>query len=132
MKIAVAANGSTLEDLVPDAFEESPYLLIVETDDGSFEVYRNPEGQGGAGLAMTREIMKRDCEALISGSIEKPAFQELMIAQVTRYLAANCSAAEALRLMDANQLDFIRVPKGEVWDPHGHDHDSSRCEGHED
>jgi predicted Fe-Mo cluster-binding NifX family protein len=132
MKIAVAANGSTLEDLVPGTFEESPYLLIVETDDGSYEAFKNPEEGGGAGLAMTREIIKRDCEALISGTIEKPAFKELMIAQVTRYLAANCNATEALRLMDANQLDFIRVPNGEVWVPHRHDGDTSNCGGHEE
>ncbi len=132
MKIAVAANGSTLEDLVPGIFEESPYLLIVETDDGSYEAFKNPEGQGGAGLAMTREILKHDCEALISGSIEKPAFEELMLAQVTRYLGTNCSAADALRLMDENQLDFIRVPNGEVWVSHSHDHDTCNCGGHED
>ena len=131
MKIAVAANGSTLEDLVPDTFAGSPYLLIVETDDGSYEAFKNPE-EGGAGLGMTREILKHDCEAVISGTIEKPAFQELMLAQVTRYLGANCSAAEALRLMDANELDFIRVPNGEVWDPYRHDHDTSNCEEHED
>jgi predicted Fe-Mo cluster-binding NifX family protein len=132
MKIAVAAKGSTLEDMIPDTFEESAFLLIVETDDGSYEAFKNPEVEGGAGLGMTREILKHDCEALISGSIGKPAFQELMIAQVTRYLGANCSATEALRLMDANQLDFIRVPKGEVWVPHRHDGDASNCGGHED
>lgn len=132
MKIAVAASGSTLEDLVPATFEGSPYLLIVETDDGSCEVFKNPEDQGGAGLAMTREIMKQDCEAVICGSIEKPAYQELMIAQVTRYMGANRRAAEALHLMDANQLDFIRVPSGEVFDPHSHGHNPSGCEGHED
>ncbi len=132
MKIAVAARGKTLEDLVPGAFEESPYLLIVETDDGSYEAFQNPEKGEGAGLGMTREIIGRDCEAVICGSIEKPAYQELMIAQVTRYLAAGCSAAEALRLMEANRLDFIRVPKGEVWDPDSHDHDPSRCGDHDD
>jgi predicted Fe-Mo cluster-binding NifX family protein len=132
MKIAVAAKGSTLEDMIPDTFEESAFLLIVETDDGSYEAFRNPEGEEGAGLGMTREIMRHDCEAVICGSIESPAFQELMIAQVTRYLAANCSAAEALRLMDTNRLDFIRVPNGEVWVPHRHDGDSSNCGGHED
>jgi predicted Fe-Mo cluster-binding NifX family protein len=132
MKIAVAANGSTLEDLVPVKFEDSPYLLIVETDDGSYEAFRNPEGQGGDGVVMTREIMRQDCEAVICGSIEKPAFTELMIAQVTRYLGSNRSAHDALRLMDAYQLDIIRVPNGEVYDPHWHEHSPSDCEGHED
>lgn len=129
MKIAVAAAGRTLEDRVADTFEDSPFLLIVETDDGSCEVFWNPE-QGGAGLALTREIMRQDCEAVISGSIEKPAWQELMIAQVTRYLAVDCSAGEALRLMDANELDFIVAPKGEVWASHKHEGDSFGCGGH--
>ena len=132
MKIAIAASGSTLENLVPDTFEESAFLLIVETDDGSYEAFKNPEVEGSAGLAMTMEILKHDCEALISGSIEKQAFEVLMKAQVTRYMGANCRAADALRLMDANQLDFIRVANGEVWVPHRHDYDASNCEGHED
>ena len=132
MKIAIAANGSTLQNLVPDTFEESAFLLIVETDDGSYEAFKNPEVEGSAGLAMTREILKHDCEALISGSIEKQAFEVLMKAQVTRYMGANCRAADALRLMDVNQLDFIRVPNGEVWVAHRHDYDTSNCEGHED
>ena len=118
MKIAIAADGDTLQDLVPARFEGSPFLLIVETDDGSYEVFKNPEVRGGAGLAM------------ISGSIEKPAFQELMIAQVTRYMGADCRASDALQLMEANRLDFIRVPKGEVWTPHERDGSGSQCGNH--
>ncbi len=132
MKIAVAANGGTLESLVPGTFEESAFLLIVETDDGSYEAFKNPEGQGSAGLAMTREILKHDCEVLISGSIEKPAFEVLVTAQLTRYMGANCRATDALHLMDANQLNFIRVPNGEVWVPYRHDNDTSHCGSHED
>lgn len=132
MKIAIAANGSTLEASIPDTFEESSFLLIVETDDGSYEAFKNPQSKGSAGLAMIKEIIKHDCEALISGTIEKQAFDKLMVAQVTRYMGAQHKAADALHLMDAYQLDFIRVANGEVWDPYGHDHDTSNCEGHED
>jgi predicted Fe-Mo cluster-binding NifX family protein len=132
MKIAIAANGNTLEALIPDTFEESAFLLIVETDDGSYEAFKNPQSKGSAGLAMIKEILKHDCEALISGTIEKQAFDKLMTAQVTRYLGANCKATDALRLMDENRLDFIRVPKGEVWMPHIHDNDASKCKGHEE
>lgn len=132
MKIAVATKGSTLEDQVPGTFEESAFLLIVETDDGSFEAFKNPEGQGGAGLAMTKEVLRHDCEAVICGTIEKEAFEVLSTAQVTRYLGANCKAKDALNLMDAYELDIIRVPKGEVYDPNRHNLGPSNCEGHED
>lgn len=129
MKIAVAANGNTLEDMIPDTFEESAFLLIVETDDGTYEAFKNPEGRGGAGMAMTREILKQDCEAVICGVIEKEAFEELAAAQITRYMGANRSAADALNLMDTYKLDIIRVPKGEVYDPDTHNHGPSICEG---
>jgi len=132
MKIAIAADGATMDSLVPDNFEESAFLLVVETDDGSFEAFKNPEGQGGAGMAMTREILKQDCEAVISGSIEKEAFEELAAAQITRYMGASRSAADALNLMDTYKLDIIRVPKGEVYDPDTHNHGPSNCEGDKD
>lgn len=132
MKIAVAADGNTLEATIPGKFEESPFLLIVETDDGTYEAFKNPQAKGSAGLAMVKEIIKQDCEALISGTIEKQAFDKLMIAQVTRYLGVNCKAADALRMMDENRLDFIRVPNGEIWMPHIPGNGTSKCKGHED
>lgn len=128
MKIAIAANGATLENLIPDTFEESAFLLIVETDDGSFEAFKNPEGQGSIGMAMTREILKQDCEAVICGSIEKEAFEELAAAQITRYMGATHRATDVLKLMDEYKLDIIRVPKGEVYDPDTHNHGPSNCE----
>ncbi len=131
MKIAVATKGSTLEDRVPDAFEESLFLLIVETDDGSFEAFKNPEGRRGAGMAMAKEVLRHDCEAVICGTIEKEAFELLSTAQVTRYMGSNHRASDALRLMDAYELDIIRVPKGEVYDPNRHNLGPSNCEGHE-
>ena len=132
MKIAIAADGSTLEAMIPETFEESLFLLIVETDDGSYETFKNQPAKEGAGLAMVKEIMNHDCEALISGTIEKQAFDKLMTAQVTRYLGTNCKAADALHMMDENRLDFIRVPKGEVWVPHIPSNDTSKCKGHEE
>jgi predicted Fe-Mo cluster-binding NifX family protein len=132
MKIAVATKGRTLEDLVPDTLEESPYLLIVETDDGSLEAFKNPEGQGGTGTAMAKEVLRHDCEAVICGTIEKDAFEVLSTAQVTRYMGSNLRASDALRLMDAYELDLIRVPRGEVYDPSRHNLGPSKCEGHED
>lgn len=50
MKIAIAAGGETLESRIPATFEESGFLLVVETDDGSYEAYTNPEGWTGPGF----------------------------------------------------------------------------------
>ena len=132
MKIAVASDTATMEGPIPPAFEPSGYLLIVETDDGTFEAFENPDGTGGSGMAMAREVVRRNCEALISGTLESEAFEELSGAQVTRYLAAGLEAGKALELMDMNRLDLIRVPNGEAWVPHDHSRGECNCgEDHE-
>ena len=71
MKIAIAVEGETPESLVADTFEDSACLLIVETDDRSYTVFENPDRPGGSGLGMAQKIIEQDCEALISGTIEK-------------------------------------------------------------
>jgi predicted Fe-Mo cluster-binding NifX family protein len=127
MKIAVATNGETLENLVPEIFEESPCLLIVETDDMSYSVYQNQEDPKSLGLNLAQFIIEQDCEALISGSIESPAFEVLSGAQITRYFGAAYSAIDALDLMEDYQLEHIRVPNGAEWVPHDHREGTCNC-----
>lgn len=132
MKIAVAINGNTLESLVAEAFENSTSLLIVETEDMSYEGFENPESAGGSGLAMAKKIFEQDCEALISGTIEEKAFETLALAQVTRYFAAGQTAIKAIELMDAYQLGIIREYNGKEWVPHDHSHGSCDCGNHDE
>lgn len=123
MKVAVAINGNTLEDLVAEEFEKSACLLIVETDDLSYEVYQNQEQIDGSGLAMAQKVFDEDCEALISGSIEKLAFEIIADAYITRYLGANYPAKIALELMENNQLELIQEYNGKEWDPNNCEND---------
>jgi len=131
MKIALASKGATLDAPVAEMFETSPCLLMVETDDMSYEVFENPELENGLGLAMAEKAVESDCEALISGTIEAPAFEVLSIAQVTRYYGANIAGKKALDMMEAYELDYIRVPNGEVWEPHDHSQGTCDCGSHE-
>jgi predicted Fe-Mo cluster-binding NifX family protein len=130
MKIAIATNGNTLENLVAEEFEKSAFLLIVETDDLSYKVHPNEERIGGSGLAMAKKVIECDCEAAITGSIEQPAFDELAMAQVTRYLGANHRTKDALDLMEAYKLDIIRYYKGGegMYYDHIHNHHTCDCD----
>jgi predicted Fe-Mo cluster-binding NifX family protein len=132
MKIAIATNGNTLESLVAEEFEQSAFLLIVETDDLSYKVYPNEEHTDGSGLAMTKKVIECDCEALITGSIEQLAFDELALAQVTRFLGANHSAKDVLNLMEAYKLNIIRDYKGGEGMFHEHHHHTCDCGHHEE
>lgn len=132
MKIAAAANGGTLEDLIAEKFEQSTHLLIVEMDDYSLEVYPRDNSFGSPESAMVRVIIEKDCEAVITGSIRQPSFDALVEMQVTRYNGAGHTVREALTLMEKYRLDFIRSFEGEPADFHMlRHHHSCDCSDHD-
>lgn len=107
MKIAVASSRPDFGGHVPELFGRSPYLLIVETDDGRLLQVVTRDGSEDAGLA--RQVLQWDCEGLLCGPLEREPF--LIVADeggVTRYLAAGRPVAEALALMEGRQLEHIR------------------------
>jgi predicted Fe-Mo cluster-binding NifX family protein len=121
MKIAVTADGDTLKDVVSDEFEKSKYVFIVEMDDLSYTHYANNQHIDPLGIEMAKKIIDCDCEGIITGSIEEKAFDELAIAQVTRYFGAKHSVEEVLELMEGRKLDLIRDYKGGNGNHHHHD-----------
>ncbi len=107
MKIAVASDRPDLTGRVPALFAETPYLLIVEADDGRLLQVAARDADGDASLA--RRVLHWDCEGILCGPIEEEPF--LILADeggVTRFLAAGLPAAAALARMEARQLEFIR------------------------
>lgn len=104
MLIAVSADGKDLSGVVSEKFEESRYLLMIETDAMSCEAI---EKKGDA-LALARIIVDRDCEAVITGSLTPEIFNVIADACVTRYKGGGLTVAEAVERMDKNALDYIR------------------------
>lgn len=107
MKIAVASDTPDLTGRVPALFAETPYLLIVEADEGTLLHVAARDANGDVGLA--RLVLHWDCEGILCGPIEEEPF--LIIADegcVTRFLAAGLPTTEALTLMEARRLEYIR------------------------
>jgi len=121
-KVAIVADGNQTNSIVPNEFEAGQYLLIYDTEDDSFEPFINPESSRLSGLAMVDKAVKEDCEVIISGSIKAIAFEQLASAQITRYDGSGLEVKHAIGLMNRYELDYFRVPRGEVWVPHDHGH----------
>lgn len=105
MKIAVVAEGKSLDSQVSEKFEKCLYLLIVNINDLSITSIDNDK-LSGENLA--NEILKYDCEAVITGDIEATAFDILADNGVTRFCGAGYSVEKALELMEKRTLNFIR------------------------
>jgi len=120
MKIAVAADDKSLDSQVSQKFEKCLYLLIVNMNDLSITAIKNDESFGNSsGQNLANEILKYDCEALITGNIESTTFHILADACITRFLGVGYSAEKALELMDKGLLQLIKNHEG-----------AEECSGH--
>ncbi|NTV91211.1 MAG: hypothetical protein HGA22_12765 [Clostridiales bacterium] len=127
MKIAITATSCSNEGIVSEAFETAPYLLIIETGDMSAKVYQNSDEDGKAFAAV---IIETGCEAVITGTIEQPAFDLLADAMVSRMKGTGFTVEKSLVLMDEYRLEFITDFNGGTGS-HRREHEKSHgtCSG---
>ena len=130
MFIAVTTDGPDLSANVSETFESAAALLLVETDTMQFEVFGNP-GEN-VDVAFAQKIAEHDCEAVITGDITEKPFEMLVMACITRYYGYGHTAKEALDLMDAYKLEYIRNIERTDEGCGGHDHDGECNCGHHD
>jgi predicted Fe-Mo cluster-binding NifX family protein len=105
MRIAVMADRPGLEAAVPEVYEESPAMLIIETDDESLVfVMEKPDDIGAYAAVMAWY----DCEAVVcSRHIGQEAFEPLAAACVTRYDGAGLPVMEAARRALGSRLELV-------------------------
>lgn len=105
MLIAVAANGANSNATVPENYEESSHLLIVETDKNAIiTVYTRKDEEG---LYFANKTIQHDCEAIACGQMQKEGFEKIAAASVTRYYASGLPVLEAARGALDNVLPLI-------------------------
>ena len=125
MLIAVTSDGRDLQSAVSKQFESCRFLLIVETDDMSFDAIEYT----GSAKALTDKIIERDCEAVITGSFTLETFNAIADACVTRYDGNGMTAEKALDLMDKNTLGYIKNADGsDSCQSHG---EACDCDDHD-
>ena len=104
MKIAVLADRASLDAIVPDTFETSPALLVVESDTN--EICDSVAGPDVP--AYIKKILEYDCEAVVCGPhITKESFNPIANASITRYDGAGYVVSEAVRLSVYNRIPII-------------------------
>lgn len=120
MKIAITATGKTLADRVFKTFEESPFLLIYETDDKTFKVIDHDLKNDPQGQALANSVVDHKCEAVITGEIDEKAFYLIADEGITRFKADGMIICEAIVEMEARTLAYIRDYKDAPPDHHHH------------
>ena len=108
MKIAVMASAVSREAVVPDSFEQSPAVLIVETD--TWEIEDSLAAAPAEHVAM---IIDHRCEAVVCSShIGQECFDPIANESITRYDGAGLNVMEAAVLAEKNRLPIIPEYEG--------------------
>lgn len=103
MNIAVAADGKNLDSQVSEQFEQCLYLLIINLNDLSIIEIKNDESHTISSIEdLANKVLKYDCEAIVTGTMNSVAFNIFSDAGVTKFLGSDCSVEES----------FERIKKG--------------------
>ena len=123
MNIAITADCSGQNARVPHCYEQSPWLLIMETDG----MHLTAQVKGPDMEAYLRAMLEYECEALVCGpDIGQAAFDPIAGANITRFDGAGLLCRQAVVGALYNTLPFLREYKGGPGCLPGngcHDHD---------
>ena len=132
LKVAVAASGSSMDQWIPDRFDQASYLLILDAESEQIleTIQDNREDSMARSLFFSQKVVDYDCEAILCGELEREAFAILAEENcVTRYQASGLSILDSIKQMNAYALPLITDYIGGSGCP---DNDPENCALHHD
>lgn len=108
MKVAVTAQGNTLDSPIDERFGRASYFLIVNTDDDSFDVIDNTvnvNAMGGAGVQAAQDVIDKGVEWILTGSMGPKAYDVISSAGVKIGSGASGTVRDALARLKENGFD---------------------------
>lgn len=116
MKIAVTSTGTTLDAQVDPRFGRAAYILVVDSEDGSFTALDNQENVNafkGAGIQAAGLISRNGAEVLLTGYCGPNAFKTLKAAGVKVVNDVQGTAAEAVNAFREGSYTYAEDPNTE-------------------
>mgnify|MGYP006273666117 CR=1 FL=1 len=113
MKIAVTSQGPDLDARLDQRFGRCPYVLVVETDDLTFEAVKNPyvDESGGVGSRLAALIAKHGAKAVIAEECGPNAQDALRAAGISRVALNAETVREAVMQYNAAPSNPASAPK---------------------
>jgi len=98
MKIAVTAQGDTLDSPVEPRFGRCSHVLLLESKDMGVEVVSNPyaEESGGAGSRLAGLVAARGVDVVLTGSPGPNTLVALEVAGIRTVVGCSGTARQAL------------------------------------
>jgi len=98
MRIAISANGTTLDAEVDPRFGRCQYFIIADSETMDFEAIDNSSAMaaGGAGISAAQMIVEKGVEAVLTGNCGPNAHQVLAAAGIQIVTGVSGSVKDAI------------------------------------
>ncbi len=113
MKVAITAQGQTLDDAVDPRFGRAKHFLIVDTESEETTAVDNAQNLNapqGAGIQAAQTVAQSGVEAVLTGHCGPKAFRTLQAAKIAIYTGATGTARETLAAFQAGTLSAANAP----------------------
>jgi predicted Fe-Mo cluster-binding NifX family protein len=107
MKIAIVAEGETLDALVAERFGRAPVLLFIDCETQAVQVVTNEvnlQAAQGAGLQTAERIVRAGATALLTRNCGPKAFKVLATSGIVVHQVPGGTAREALASWSTGEL----------------------------
>lgn len=113
-RIAITAEGPTLQDRVDPRFGRAGGFVLIDTDSNAISYVDNGTSQTmaqGAGIQAAENIVKAGAEVLLTGHVGPKAHAALQAAGIRMGQGLdNLTVGEALERYKNGQVDFSAAP----------------------
>ncbi|MGD9117936.1 MAG: NifB/NifX family molybdenum-iron cluster-binding protein [Dehalococcoidia bacterium] len=112
MKIAISANGPTLDAEVDPRFGRCPYFIIADPDTMEFEAIDNASAMasGGAGISAAQMVAGKGVAAIITGNCGPNAHQVLAAANIEMITGASDKVKDVIESYRDGKLKASSQP----------------------
>ena len=112
MKVCVTSTGNTLDAQVDPRFGRAAYLIVVDTENMTFEAVANTAAgnMSGAGIQAAQTIANKGVKVLITGNVGPNAFQALSAAGIRIVTGAFGNVREVVEKYKRGELNETSSP----------------------
>lgn len=113
MKVAITAQGKTVDSQVDPRFGRAVQFVVVDTDTDEFQTHDNSvnvQAASGAGVQAAKALIDLGVGAVITGNIGPKAMEVLQAANLDIYAGVTGAVQDALQRLKADELTPILRP----------------------
>lgn len=116
MKIAITSKGTDLDAAVDPRFGRAAYILFVDTDTLSVEVFNNEKNVNsfkGAGIQAASSVNEKGATVLMTGYCGPNAFKTLAAVDINVVQDVTGTVGEAVEAFKSGKVTYSEAPNAE-------------------